>query len=126
MILYRLNICAKRIAINCIIYFLFLINYLKKSIQSLERFFKKILLSYQIAEIEEKITVMQAASATKCITCKPLLYKIFKTEGKLGQSTQEKTVQFQELHQIKWVFQYTSKKIVVCMCTNISTFNSLF
>ncbi|XP_012054808.1 PREDICTED: ELKS/Rab6-interacting/CAST family member 1-like [Atta cephalotes] len=49
----------------------------------------------------KKITVMQAASATKCITCKPLLYKIFKTEGKLGQSIQEKTVQLQELHQIK-------------------------
>lgn len=55
----------------------------------------------RIAEIEEKITVMQAASATKCITCKSLLYEIFKTEGKLDQSTQEKTVQFQELHQIK-------------------------
>ncbi|KYN26914.1 PREDICTED: putative leucine-rich repeat-containing protein DDB_G0290503 [Trachymyrmex cornetzi] len=55
----------------------------------------------RIAEIEEKIAVMQAASATKCITCKPLLYKIFKTEGKFGQSNQEKTVQLQELHQIK-------------------------
>ncbi|XP_018351462.1 PREDICTED: putative leucine-rich repeat-containing protein DDB_G0290503 [Trachymyrmex septentrionalis] len=55
----------------------------------------------RVAEIEEKIAVMQAASAMKCITCKPLLYKIFKTEGKLGQLNQEKTVQLQELHQIK-------------------------
>lgn len=53
------------------------------------------------AELEEKIAVMQAASATKCITCKPLLYKIFKTEEKLVQSNQEKTVQLQELRQIK-------------------------
>lgn len=55
----------------------------------------------KIAEIEEKIAVMQAASATKCITCKPLLYKIFKTEEKLVQSNEEKTIQLQELHQIK-------------------------
>ncbi|XP_071555935.1 uncharacterized protein [Temnothorax nylanderi] len=55
----------------------------------------------RIAEMEEKIAVMQAASATKCITCKPLLYKIFKTEEKLVQSNQEKSIQLQELHQIK-------------------------
>ncbi|XP_028046762.1 putative leucine-rich repeat-containing protein DDB_G0290503 [Monomorium pharaonis] len=55
----------------------------------------------RITEMEEKIAVMQAASATKCITCKPLLYKIFKTEEKLVQSNQEKTVQLQELHQIR-------------------------
>ncbi|KYQ52594.1 ELKS/Rab6-interacting/CAST family member 1 [Trachymyrmex zeteki] len=55
----------------------------------------------RIAEIEKEIAVMQAASTTKCITCEPLLYKVFKTEGKLAQSNQEKTVQLQELHQIK-------------------------
>ncbi|XP_011879784.1 PREDICTED: golgin subfamily A member 6-like protein 22 [Vollenhovia emeryi] len=55
----------------------------------------------RVAEVEEKIAVMQAASATKCITCKPLLYKIFKTEEKLVHSNQEKTIQLQELHQIK-------------------------
>lgn len=55
----------------------------------------------RIAEIEEKIAVMQTASATKCITCKPLLYKIFKTEEKLVQSNEEKSIQLQELHQIK-------------------------
>ncbi|XP_011690772.1 PREDICTED: golgin subfamily A member 6-like protein 22 [Wasmannia auropunctata] len=56
----------------------------------------------RIVEMEEKIAVIQAASATKCITCKPVLYKIFKrTEEKLAQENQEKTVQLQELHQIK-------------------------
>lgn len=33
---------------------------------------------------------MHAASAMKCITCKPLLYKIFQTEEKHLQSNQEK------------------------------------
>lgn len=51
---------------------------------------------------------MHAASAMKCITCKPLLYKIFKTEEKLLQSNQEKTDQLQELHQTKCVFQVNS------------------
>ncbi|KAL6255312.1 hypothetical protein P5V15_013652 [Pogonomyrmex californicus] len=55
----------------------------------------------RITELEKKIAVMHAASATKCITCKPLLYKIFTAEEKLIQSKQEKTVQLQELHQIK-------------------------
>lgn len=40
---------------------------------------------------------MHAASAMKCITCKPLLYKIFKTEEKHLQSNQEKINQLQEL-----------------------------
>lgn len=51
---------------------------------------------------------MHAASAVKCITCKPLLYKIFKTEEKLLQSNQERTDQLQELHQTKCVFQVNS------------------
>lgn len=51
---------------------------------------------------------MHAASAMKCITCKPLLYKIFKTEEKPLQSNQEKTDQLQELHQTKCVFPVNS------------------
>lgn len=62
----------------------------------------------RIADLEKKIAVMHAASAMKCITCKPLLYKIFKTEEKLLQSNQEKTDQLQELHQTKCVFQVNS------------------
>lgn len=54
----------------------------------------------RVDDLEKKIAVMHAASAMKCITCKPLLYKIFTTEEKL-QSNQEKTSQLQELHQTK-------------------------
>ncbi|KAL6429123.1 hypothetical protein ACFW04_008122 [Cataglyphis niger] len=64
----------------------------------------------RIADLEKKIAVMHAASAVKCITCKPLLYKIFKTEEKLLQSNQEKTDQLQELHQTKCVFQVNSSQ----------------
>lgn len=58
----------------------------------------------RIADLEKKIAVMHAASAMKCITCKPLLYKIFKTEEKHLQSNQEKINQLQELHQTKYDF----------------------
>lgn len=62
----------------------------------------------RITDLEKKIAVMHAASAMKCITCKPLLYKIFKSEEKLLQSNQEKTGQLQELHQTNGVFQINS------------------
>ncbi|KAL0115536.1 hypothetical protein PUN28_010805 [Cardiocondyla obscurior] len=55
----------------------------------------------KIAEMEEKIAIMQTISAAKCITCKPLLCEMFKTEQKLIQSNEKRTSQLLKLHQIK-------------------------
>lgn len=44
---------------------------------------------------------MQSASALKCITCQPLLSKLHKYEKKLRSFTEERTMQLEDLRQMK-------------------------
>lgn len=46
---------------------------------------------------------MQTVSALKCPTCRPLLTKLQKSEKRLERLAEERTQQFEDLHQMKYV-----------------------
>ncbi|XP_076763023.1 uncharacterized protein LOC143430566, partial [Xylocopa sonorina] len=55
----------------------------------------------RIAKLEQRIASIQTASALKCITCQPLLSKLQRYEKKLEHLTEERTVQLEDLRQMK-------------------------
>lgn len=55
----------------------------------------------RVAKLEQRIASMQTASALKCITCQPLLSKLQKYETKLERLAEERTVQLEDLRQVK-------------------------
>ncbi|XP_076395596.1 uncharacterized protein LOC143265749 [Megachile rotundata] len=55
----------------------------------------------RVAKLEQRIASMQTASALKCSTCQPLLSKLHNYEKKLERLTEERTVQLEDLHQMK-------------------------
>ncbi|KOC61338.1 ELKS/Rab6-interacting/CAST family member 1 [Habropoda laboriosa] len=55
----------------------------------------------RIAKLEQRIASIQTASALKCITCQPLLSKLQKYEMKLERLAEERTMQLEDLRQMK-------------------------